>query len=97
MKSTPTPHTHTGVTAKELTVQFGPSGGMKYNVTVPAGTPCRKLDGGSDPWVVANLGFIADKHSILYSDADIYGIRIPEVEIANICEIQTRAPRPRFG
>ena len=88
MKSTPTPHTHTGVTAKELTVQFGPTGGFKYTVTVPAGTACKKLDGGSEPWVVQNLGFIADKRSFLYSDADIYGIRIPEVEIADIIEVK---------
>ena len=61
MKSTPTPHAHTGVTTKELTVEFGPSGGTKYTVTVPAGTACIKLDGGSSPWVVQDLRFIAEK------------------------------------
>lgn len=81
MKSTPTPHTHTGQTTEEITTAVGPS---KYSVTVPAGTRCRKLDGGSDPWVVADLSFIADKRGILYSDADIYGIRIPEEKITNI-------------
>lgn len=85
MKSTPTPHVATAVTAEELDVKFGPSGShMKYDVKVPAGTRCRKLDGGSEPWVVADLSFIEDKRSLLYHDADIYGIRIPEDKLTNI-------------
>lgn len=81
MKSTPTPATHSGVTTEEITTTVGP---VKFSVTVPAGTRCRKLDGGSDPWVVSDLGFISDKGGILYWDADIYGIRIPEDKIQDI-------------
>lgn len=81
MKSTPTPHTHTAVTAEEISTVVGPS---KYQVTVPAGTRCIKLDGGGTSWVVDDLRFIEDKNSILYSDADIYGIRIPEDKLTNI-------------
>lgn len=81
MKSTRTPHTHIGVTTEEITSIVGPG---RYSVTVPAGTRVHKLDGGSDPWVVDDLGFIADKRGIVYSDADIYGIRIPEAKITNI-------------
>lgn len=85
MKRTPTPHVATGVTVEELKVTFAPGGSrFKYDVTVPAGTRCKKLDGGSDPWVVADLRFIEDKHSIMYSDAGIYGIRIPEDKLTDI-------------
>lgn len=84
MKSTPTPHVATGVTSEEMKVTFGPTGGPKYEVTVPAGTRCKKLDGGSEPWVVDDLSFIEDKRSIMYSDADIYGIRIPENKLTDI-------------
>jgi hypothetical protein len=88
-KSTPTPHVATGVTVQDLDVKFGAGGSsFTYDVTVPAGTRCRKLDGGSDPWVVADLSFIEDKRSIMYSDADIYGIRIPESEITNIQQVR---------
>lgn len=83
MRSTQTPWTHTGVTQEEITTVVGPS---KYQVTVPVGTKCRKLDGGSDPWVVADISFICDKRGILYSDANIYGIRIPEEKIADITQ-----------
>jgi len=84
MKSSPTPHVATGVTKEALQLTFGPTGGFKYDVTVPAGTRCKKLDGGSDPWVVDDLSFIENKRGIMYSDADIYGIRVPEDKIANI-------------
>lgn len=87
MKSIHTPWTHTGTTKKEMTVKFGATGCSQYEVAVPAGTLCRKLDGGSDPWVVGNLSFIGDKTSIMYSDADIYGIRIPEADIENITPV----------
>ena len=93
MKSTPTPWTHVGVTTKEITTQFGPSGGMQYDITVPAGTRCHKLDGGSSPWVVADLRFIEDKSSLLYSDADHYGIRIDEEMLENISPVAKCGPR----
>lgn len=93
MKSTPTPHTHTGVTTDEITTTCGPS---KYPVIVPAGTRVKKLDGGSDPWVADDLTFIEDKRSILYHDADHYGIRIPEEKITNITEAPARRDRPRM-
>lgn len=86
MKSTPTPHVATAVTKEELTVTFGATGCSKYEVTVPAGTRCKKLDGGSSTWVVDDLSFIEDKRSIMYSDADIYGIRISEAMLSNIKE-----------
>lgn len=84
MKSTPTPHVATGITSEELTVTFGATGCTQYTVTVPAGVRCKKLDGGSNPWVVSNLSFIQDKRSLMYSDADIYGIRIPEEKIVDV-------------
>ncbi|PNG50150.1 MULTISPECIES: hypothetical protein [unclassified Variovorax] len=84
MKSTPTPRTHTARTKAEVTTTVGPS---KYEVTVPAGTRCAKLDGGSEPWVVDDLSFIENKQGILYSDADIYGIRIEEANLADITPI----------
>jgi hypothetical protein len=84
MKDTQTPWTHVGVTVEELTVSFGPSGGPQHEVSVPAGTRCRKLDGGSDPWVVADIGFIPDKNGVVYWDADHYGIRIPVDKITDI-------------
>lgn len=87
MKSTPTPWTHTGVTTEEITTECGP-GRLKASVTVPAGTACRKLEGGTPTWVVADLGFIEDKHSILYHDADHYGIRIPEEKITGITPVR---------
>lgn len=89
MKRIESPWTHTGVTAEEITTTCGPG---KYRVTVPAGTTCHKLDEGSDPWVVADLQFIDDKDSLLYGDADTYGIRIPEDKIADIRSV---TPRPR--
>lgn len=90
MKSTQTPWTHIGVTAEEITTEFGPSGRMiLHEVTVPQGTACRKLVGGStDTWVVADLRFIEDKRSFMYSDADIYGIRIPEEKITGITPVK---------
>lgn len=97
MKSTPTPWTHTGITTQEITTEFGPSGGIfKHTVTVPPGTSCVKLEGGSDPWVVQDLTCIPDKHSIAYSDADIYGIRIPESQITDIRDVSMpkRGSRP---
>lgn len=81
MKSTPTPYSHTGLTTEEITTIVGPS---KYEITVPAGTRCIKLDGGANPWVVDDLRFIKDKDSLLFSDADTYGIRIAEDKISNI-------------
>lgn len=85
MKNTPTPHVATAVTVNKAVITFGPSGSpFPHLVEVPAGTRCRKLDGGSEPWVVADLAFIADKRSMMYSDADIYGIRIPETNLTNI-------------
>lgn len=94
MKSVSTPHVATGVTVEELKVTFGPTGShFKYDVTVPAGTRCKKLDGGSNPWVVADISFIEDKRSILYSDADIYGIRVPEDKITDIKSVERSAPR----
>ena len=88
MKSTPTPHVATGATKEELTLSFGATGShFRYEVTVPAGTRCKKLDGGSEPWVVDDLGFIEDKRSMMYHEADHYGIRVPEDKITNITEV----------
>lgn len=92
MKSTPTPATHTGYTSEEITTTFGPTGGFKYEVTIPAGTKCRKLDGGHDPWVVADLSFMGHSNSFMRSDADIYGIRVKENNLANIRPITDRTP-----
>lgn len=96
MKSTPTPWTHEAVTSEPLRVEFGASGSpLRYSVDVPAGTRCRKLDGGSDPWVVADLSFIEDKRSLLFHDADHYGIRIPEDKLSEIREVRSRPPERR--
>lgn len=97
MKSTPTPHVATGVTLEEQTVEFGASGSrFRHTVTIPAGTRCRMLDGGSEPWVVADLSFIADKTSLLYHDADIYGIRVPEAAIGDIRPVARPTRGPGF-
>lgn len=94
-KSTSTPHVATGEIIEDLKVTFGPTGShFKYDVTVPAGTRCKKLDGGSNPWVVDDLSFIDDKRGILYSDADIYGIRVPEEKVANIQTVKRSGIRP---
>jgi hypothetical protein len=81
MSSKPTPYTHTGVTTEELMLKVGPS---SYEVKVPAGTQCIRLDEGFDPWVVSDLRFIQDKGGILYLDADIYGIHVPESKVTAI-------------
>lgn len=87
MKSKSTPWTHTAVTAD--TVQATVDGGsFKYDITVPKGTLCRKR--GPGQWVVGDLGFIEDKRSILYSDADIYGIRVNEEKLTDIKEVGSR-------
>lgn len=85
MKSTPTPHVATAVTTDDLNIKFGPTGSrLQHDVKVPAGTRCIKLDGGSSPWVVEDLSFVEDKRSILYHDAEHYGIRIPEDKLTDI-------------
>jgi hypothetical protein len=90
MKSRPTPHTHTAVTSEEIRTTFGATGGPQWPVTVPAGTRCRKLEGGSNPWVVSDLEFIGDKQSMLYWDADHYGIRIAEEKLTDIRAVEKR-------
>jgi hypothetical protein len=87
MRSTRTPYTHTAITAQEVHATVGPS---NIPVTVPQGTRCIKLDGGSQPWVVDDLTFLQDRSSILCWDADHYGIRIDE---AYLVDIQPAAPR----
>lgn len=85
MKSKLQPYEATGRTIEPLEVTFGASGSiLKYTVTVPANTRCIKLVGGSDPWVVLDLSFIEDQHSLLYREADVQGIRIPEDKLTDI-------------
>ncbi|EMM5100974.1 hypothetical protein ACK249_005157 [Pseudomonas aeruginosa] len=85
MKSQLTSCTHVGETRSELTVEFGASGSkLKYTATVPAGTKVGKREGYADQWIVDDLSFIEDKSSLMYHEADHYGIRIPESEIVNI-------------
>jgi hypothetical protein len=81
-----TPATHEAVTAETLTITFGP-GALKHELVIPKGTLCRKLNAGSDPWVVHDLGFIEDKRSIVYHDADHHGIRVPEDKLTDITPI----------
>lgn len=78
--------THTGILVSDLDVEFGASGRMVHKVTVPKGTACIKLDGGHDNWVVNDLSFIEDKKGFLFSDADLYGIRVPEGSIGDVAE-----------
>jgi len=85
MYSNSTPHTHTGVTAEAFTTTVGPS---RSEVVVPAGVRCHKLNGGSSPWVVDDLDFISDKKSILYWDADHYGIRVPEDKVKDVRQVR---------
>ncbi|WP_095158144.1 hypothetical protein [Pseudomonas sp. Irchel 3E13] len=88
MKSDKTPHTHTGKTAAELVVEFGVSGSkLKNTVTVPKGTRVCLLEGGSPTWVVDDLSFIDDRNSILYHDAEHYGIKIPVESIQDIQQV----------
>ncbi|MDP2782260.1 hypothetical protein [Devosia sp.] len=94
MKSTETPWTHTGVTEKDQVIEFSPSGSVfKHSIMVPAGTKCRKLEGGSEPWVIDDLSFMPDKKSIAYGDADIYGIPVPEELVVNIEPVAQYSPR----
>lgn len=92
MKSTPTPWTHTGYTSEDITTEFGPTGGFKYTVTVPAGTRCHKLNGGSDPWVVDDLSFMGHSNGFMRHDADHYGIRVKEELLACIRPASERTP-----
>ncbi len=86
MKSRSTPHTHTGVVSESFLAKVGPSG---YEMQVPAGVACKKLDGGSEPWVVSDLSCVpGPRNGILYSDADIYGIRVPERLVGDIVEVK---------
>jgi hypothetical protein len=84
MSSTSTRGAHKGVTTEEFVTKVGPSA---YEVSVPAGTACVQLTGEADPWVVSDLRFIQDKGGILYQDADIYGIHVPESRITRIQEM----------
>jgi len=90
MKSIKTPHTHTAVTAEELAVRFKPtSGQISYDVVVPAGTRCVKLEGGggSSVWVVDDLTFLGDTRSFLYHDASHTGIPIEESKLTDITPV----------
>jgi hypothetical protein len=87
MKSIITKQTAFGVTTEELEVTFGPSGTpTRHTVTVPEGTPCRFHPGGAGVWYVSSTGFLpGDAASrVLRSDADIYGIPIPQGRIRQI-------------
>lgn len=85
MKSQYAPWTHTGSTSEDIATQVG-AGRIKYDVLVPRNTRCVRLEdgGGRSHWVVQDLSFIADKHSMLYHDADHYGIAIPEPMVESI-------------
>ena len=85
MKSIATPYTHTGVTIKEISTTVSPS---STPVTVPAETLCILLEGPNATWVVQDLRFI-EQGSMLFWDADHYGIRIPKSDIANITKIKS--------
>lgn len=87
-----TPYTHTAVTTQEIVAEVGPSGTPKKQVTVPQGVLCKKLDGGSDPWVVDDLSFL-DPRSIEYHDANHYGIRIDERFLTDITPAHGPATR----
>ncbi|CAE6822779.1 hypothetical protein R70006_06285 [Paraburkholderia domus] len=90
MKSVKTAHTHTAVTAEELAVTFKVTAStLGYDIVVPAGTRCVKLEagGGQPTWVVDDLSFIADKRSMLFHDAEHYGIRIDETALTNIAAV----------
>jgi hypothetical protein len=81
--SMPSVYTHTGRTSTDLVVRFSPSSSPMdgRDVKIPRGTLCHNL---GDRWVVADLDFIQDKGSILYSDADIYGIPVPSIQISDV-------------
>ncbi|KVV07410.1 hypothetical protein [Burkholderia ubonensis] len=97
MKSVKTPHTHTAEMAEETAVNFGAAGSkLKYDVIVPAGTRCVKLEGGGGTpvWVVEDLSFIEDKQSILYHDAYYYGIKVEESQLTNIAAVGQAVQTP---
>ena len=88
MTSVRTPHTHTAVTAEEIAVTFKSTAfRFHYDLVVPAGTRCVKLEGGSAPWVIDDLAFISDTKSFLYHDASHHGIPIDENKLTNIAAI----------
>jgi hypothetical protein len=84
MSGTSTRSTHKGVTTDEFATKVGPNA---YEVLVPAGTACIRLDDEADHWIVSDLRFIQDKGGILYQDADIYGIHVPENRITQIQKV----------
>lgn len=101
MRSTPTPHTKTGVTSKQIETTVG-GGSFQYGVTVPEGTRCRFIQ---THWVVADLSWLAKLErarmakqlgihvsrtgtgaSIIYHDAHYRGITIDACDVTDVKE-----------
>lgn len=76
MKSERLPYSRLAETLESIDATFS-VGRTKHEVHVPAGTRCCYLEGPGGRWVVDDLSFIEDKRSIVYSDADTYGIPLP--------------------
>lgn len=93
------PHTHTGKTTADLTIEFGAGAHakLKHEVTVPKGTEVVKLYGGEPQWVVADLSFIQDTRSLMYSAADKYGIAVPEEAVEDIQDVEPEQLRERLS
>lgn len=85
IKSMPSAYSHIGKTSAEVQVNFSVSNPkFATPVTIPKDTLCHKV---GNRWLVADLGFIENKQSILYDDADHYGIPVPDENITDIQEM----------
>jgi hypothetical protein len=95
MQSIKTAAKATGVTAKKMNVKFSACGSrfsFKYNVAVPAGTRCIKIDESALPWAVDDLDFIEDKTSLVFSEADTYGVRLADKDITDVQSVDRVTP-----
>lgn len=59
-------------TKHEIKMNFG-KGGLSYPITIPAGTRCSET--GDGQYFVEDISFL-DRNSIVYHDANYYGIRL---------------------
>lgn len=86
MLSRLTPAIARGITNRELTITFGPSGSaLRHDVVVPVATRVRQLQGGQSPcWVVEDLNFLTDRRSVAHHDAEHYGIPVPDEAVTTI-------------
>lgn len=85
--NTRTPHTKTGRTAHTVVAKVDGPSRLKEEIEVPGGTHVIFIG----RWVVENLNWLAPnkgRNSIVYNDADHYGITIREEDVEDIQEVR---------